>query len=268
MLQCKEYQGLFSSWHCCNLEATMNKKAFSGARGMLFGILLYGATAGLPAVAYTDEPQIVVSAIGTVSVKPDMAEFGVVVKSEAKSAEKAASETAAKYRSVQEALRTAGIPPEDAPSSSYTVSPRWEWDQSSGRSVLAGYTARHVIMVKVRRLDGIGKAIDASVQSGADEVQNITFSSSRFEALREQALASAMENARKDADIMAKASGGRLGQLLEAGESQPPPRERPQMEFMAMKAAPAPAPTEIAPSDQDISVTVSTRWRFIGTPVK
>ncbi|NTV98217.1 MAG: SIMPL domain-containing protein [Chlorobiaceae bacterium] len=246
----------------------MKKKSLTKRSRILFGALLLALTTGFSLRAYAEEPQLVVSSTGTVSVRPDMAEFGVVVKSEAKTAEKASAETAAKYRSVQDALRSAGIPLDDAPSSSYTVSPRWEWDQSAGRSVLAGYTARHVIMVKVRRLDGIGKAIDAAVQSGADEVQSVTFSSSRYEMLREQALAAAMENARKDAGIMAKSAGGRLGQLLEAGESQPPPRERPQMEFMAMKAAPAPASTEIAPSDQDISVSVTTRWRFIGTPVK
>lgn len=222
----------------------------------------------IPLHAGAEESQLLVTATGTISVKPDMAEFGIVVKSEAKTAEKASTEAAARYRSVQDGLRNAGIPADDAPSSSYTVSPRWEWDQSAGRNVLAGYTARHVIRVRVRKLDGIGRVIDAAVQAGADEVLNITFSSSRYGTLREAALAAAMGNAKSDAAIMAKAAGGRLGPLIEAGESQLPPRERPQMEFMAMKAAPAPAVTEIAPSDQDISVSVTTRWRFIGTPVK
>lgn len=218
--------------------------------------------------AGAEESQVVVNAVGKVSVRPDTAEFGAVVKSDAKTAERAAAESAVKYRTVQDALRIAGIPSDDAPTSSYTVSPRWEWDTSAGRSVLKGYTARHVIMVKIRRLEGIGRAIDATVQGGADEIQNISFSSSRYDFLREQALASAVEHARKDALIMAKAAGGRLGQLIEAGVTEPSNRERPQMDFMAMKAAPAPAATEIAPSEQEITVTVSTRWRFIGLPSK
>lgn len=233
----------------------------------VFSLLIFGMSC-CSLHAKAEETQVVVNASGTVSVKPDMAEFGVVVKSDAKTAEKAVAETAAKYRTVQDALRNAGITPDDAPSLSFTVSPQWEWDQSSGRSILKGYAARHVIRVRVRRLEGIGKAVDAAVQGGADEVQNITFSSSRYESLREQALATAVENARRDAGIMAKAAGGRLGQLVEAAESQPPPRDRPQMEFMAMKSAPVPASTEIAPSEQDITVTVNTRWRFIGLPVK
>ncbi len=225
--------------------------------------LLVGV-AGFSLPAHAEESRVVVSASGKVSVKPDMAEFGVVLQSNAKSAERAAAETAEKYHRVQAALRTAPVPLEDAPTVSYTVSPNWEWDQSLGKSLLKGYTARHAIMVHVRTLGLIGRAIDAAVQAGADEVQSITFSSSRYEELRQQALAAAVGNARRDGSIMAQAAGGRLGPLIEVGVSQPPYSGRPAMEMMALKAAPA--PTEIAPSEQDIVVTITSSWRFIASP--
>lgn len=241
-------------------------KKLSSRKSRLAGICIW-IFAGMSCISLqvkAEESRVAVSAAGKVSVKPDMAEFSAVVKSDAKTSEKAAADTAEKYRTVQNALRTAGIPSEDATSAAYSVSPRWEWDQSLGRSVLKGYTARHTIMVKVRNLGSIGKAIDASVQGGADEVQNISFSSSRYESLRQQALAAAVENARRDADIMARAAGGRLGQLLEAVINEQPSRVRPYQDVMALKAAPEAAPTEIAPSEQEIVVTVNTRWRFIG----
>ena len=103
---------------------------------IFFSVWLFVVMVGLSLTAHADEPQVVVSAAGKVSVKPDMAEFGVVVKSDAKSADKAAAETAEKYRRVQGALRTAGISLEDAPTASYTVSPDWEWDPSLGKSLL------------------------------------------------------------------------------------------------------------------------------------
>ncbi len=216
-----------------------------------------------------EENQIVVGASGKVSVKPDMAEFGALVKSEAKTADQAAARTAEKYRAVQQALRQAGIPAEDAPTASFTVSPQWEWDQSQGKNVLNGYSARHLVMVKVRNLSLTGKAVDAAVKAGADEVQQITFSSSRYDALRRQALAAAVANARGDAEIMAKAAGGRLGGVIELSVSQPMYRPSPAMDVMAMKAAaPEAAPTEIAPSDEDIVVNVSSRWRFLGASTR
>ncbi|TLU87762.1 MAG: DUF541 domain-containing protein [Chlorobium sp.] len=218
-------------------------------------------------VAHAEESQVVVSATGKVAVKPDMAEFGVVIISDAKTADKAAADTAERYRMVQNALRTAGIPLEDAPTAAYTVAPRWEWEQSLGKNVLKGYSARHTIMVKVHSLGSTGRAIDAAVQAGATEVQNVSFSSSSYEVLRQQALVAAVSNARKDASIMAQAAGGALGQLIEVTVSQPIYGDRPFMEPMALRASPAQAPTEIAPSEQDIIVTVNSRWRFIGSQV-
>ncbi len=234
---------------------------------LFFSVWLFFAISALSLTARAEESQVVVSASGTVSVKPDMAQFGVVVKSDAKSADKAAADTAEKYRRVQGALRTAGIPFDDAPTASYTVSPRWEWDQSLGKSLLKGYSALHTIMVKVRNLSIVGRAIDAVVQAGADEVQSISFSSSSYEALRQQALAVAVGNARRDAAIMAEAAGGHLGQLIEVSVSQPQYVGRPAMDMMVMRAAPAaPAPTEIAPSEQEIVVTVNSRWHFLASP--
>jgi len=216
---------------------------------------------------YAGEPQVVVSASGKVSIKPDMAEFGVVLKSDAKAAEKAAAETAVRYRAVQSALRKAGIPIEDAPTSAYTVSPRWEWSPTLEKNILKGYMALHTIKVKVRTLGNTGHAIDAVVQAGADEVQSISFSSSSYEELRQKALAEAVGNARRDALIMAKAAGGTLGELIEVSVSQPVYGVRPVFEAMALRSAPAQPPTEIAPAEQEISVTVNSSWHFIGSPV-
>ena len=217
---------------------------------------------------YAEESQVVVSATGRVLVKPDMAEFDVVVKSDANTAETAVSETAEKYRAVQSRLRTAGISQEDAPTASFIVSPRWEWNPTLGKSVLKGYSARHVISVKVRTLEKIGQAIDAVAHGGADEVQNVNFSSSRYDSLRQKALAEAVENARRDAGIMAKAAGGRIGSLIEVSVNEPSIRVRPRLAGIAMKAAPLSAPTEIAPADQDISVNINSRWRFIASSSK
>jgi len=224
---------------------------------------LFIVCSALSPVIYAGESQVVVSATGRVSIKPDMAKFGVVVKSDARTADQAAAEAAEKYRTVQNSLRTAGITLEDAPTESYTVAPRWEWDPVLGKSVLKGYSARHTIMVRVRNLEKTGRAIDAVVQAGADEVQSISFSSSHYDALRQEALALAVENARRDAAIMSKAAGGRIGQLIEVSVSQPAYRDRPQIEAMAMRAAPSPVPTDIAPAEQDVVVTINSRWRFI-----
>jgi uncharacterized protein YggE len=237
---------------------------------LFFAICFFSLSSGLSYAAQQEENQIVVSATGRVSVKPDMAEFGVLVKSIAKNADQAAIRTAEKYRAVQQALRAAGIPAEDIPTANYVVAPQWEWVQPERRRELKGYAAQHLVIVKVRHLALTGKAIDAAVRAGADEVQQIIFSSSRHEELRREALASAVSNARVDAEIMAKAAGGRLGGAIELTVGQPVYRPVPSMDMISMHAATpeAVSPTEITPAEQDIRVTVSSRWRFLQMAVK
>ncbi|MCE1273322.1 MAG: SIMPL domain-containing protein [Chlorobiaceae bacterium] len=218
-------------------------------------------------VAHAAEEGISVTATGTVKVMPDMAVFDVVVQSSDKDAGKATSKTAETVAVLQKSLRSAGIPAADATTAGYSVSPEWSW--SSGKSTLRGYIARHVIRVSVRELRLAGAAVDAAVQSGAGEVGQIRFVPSRYENLRKDALDLAVRNARADADVIARAAGGRLGALIELNSGQSSRAPMYQMEEATlMKAAPAAPPTEITPGEQEISVTVQSRWRFATQSMK
>lgn len=215
--------------------------------------------------AHAAEEGISVAATGVVKVVPDTAEFDVVVQSSDKDAGKAAARTAETVSALQKALRAVGIPPADATTAGYSVRPEWSW--SSGKNVFKGYIARHVVRVSVRDLRQAGAAVDAAVQSGAGEVGDMRFVSSRYESLRKEALDLAVRNARGDAEVMARAAGGRLGSLLELTTGEP--QGRPLMDGMLMKAAaPEAAPTEITPGEQEVSVTVHSRWRFAAPSAK
>ena len=219
-------------------------------------------------VLHAEEQGISVTASGAVKVRPDMAVFRAVVQSSDKDARKASAKTAEIWSMLQKGLRSAGIPVDDSPSAGYTVYPEWVWDQSSGKNVLKGYVARHVVRVTVRDLRVIGAAIDAAVQAGVGNVEEIQFSSSRQEALRREALDLAVRKARMDGEVMANAAGGKLGSLMDLTADQQN-LSRPSQDIMMLKAAPMAAPaTEIAPAEEEISVTVRSRWRFIGATRK
>jgi hypothetical protein len=217
---------------------------------------------------HAGEEGISVTASGSVQVRPDIAVFDVTVQSVERDAARAAARTAGTWAVLQKALREAGIPVEDSPSAGYTVRPQWVWDQSAGKNVLKGYLARHVVRVSVRDLRLAGRAVDAAVQAGAGEVGEVRFSSSRLESLRKEALDLAVRKAREDAGVMAKAAGGRLGAVIEMTADPQQGPQVPMMDAMMMKSA-APAPsTEISPGEEQVSVTVHSRWRFIGATAK
>jgi uncharacterized protein len=220
-------------------------------------------------VARAAEEGISVTSSGTIQSMPDTALFEVTVRSSDKDAAKAVTRTAQGVTNLQNALRTAGIPAADSPSSGYSVRPEWVWEQSSGRNVLKGYVARHVVNVKVRELRLVGAAIDAAVRSGAGEVSDVRFVSSRFDQLRREALELAVKNAREDAGVIARAAGGRLDGLLELNSDMSQRSPVAPMDEMAFAKAAAPAPaTEVVPGEMEVSVTVHSRWRFSGPAKK
>lgn len=219
----------------------------------------------VPLLVHAEEKGIVVSGTGTVRVKPDIAEFRAVVLAKDNDAARASATAARIWQSMQQALRKAGIAESDSPSEGYSVNPEWIWDQGSGRNRLNGYTVRHTVKVTVRDLSKTGAAVDAVVGSGVGDVQPVRFLSSRFDALRRQALELAVANARRDAESIARAAGGRLGTLLRL-DAQSAGAGRPAFadaEMMVKAAAPAPT-TEIAPAEEEVVATVQGRWGYVG----
>ncbi len=213
---------------------------------------------------YAADSSVSVSAMGTASVRPDMAEFQIRLIDTARTAKESTALTAKKYQAVQQALRSADVSAEDAVTQSFTVRQEWEWDNSKRRRVFKGYTTVHVLQVTVRKLADAGRVIDASVQAGADEIPVIGFVSSKHEEKRREALAKAVSSARKDAQVMAAEAGMSLGALLEMKTGTAPVYPlRDMVRDMAEKAVAASIPTEISPGDQDIRVSVYCRWSLV-----
>jgi len=122
------------------------------------------------------------------------------------------------------------------------------------------------VRVEVRDIGMIGRAIDASLDAGANMISSLSFYSSTLENARREALARAVSDARKDAEAIARAAGGVLGPLVEI-TSMPNPGPPPMpMLRQAMERDAAAASTPIEPGQQTISAMVTARWVFVPNP--
>jgi uncharacterized protein YggE len=123
----------------------------------------------------------------------------------------------------------------------------------------------NTVRVEVRDLSLVGKAIDASLSAGANVISSLTFYASNTDEARRAALAQAVSRARADADAVAKAAGGSVGQLLEISTGEvrlPQPINKMMMRGnVAGQAAEA---TPIDPAEQTVSAYVTARWAFAG----
>lgn len=77
------------------------------------------------------------------------------------------------------------------------------------------YAYRDLIEVRIQDLNRVAKVIDAALAGGAQKLVLLQFSSTQVQQTGQDALAEATRQARRNAEIMAKESGGRLGRPLE-----------------------------------------------------
>lgn len=230
----------------------------------LFGLVLapvIGQAQDNTASVATQLPQIVVTGHGEIKVSPDRASIQIAVQTRAATASEAAAQNATKQQAVLAALKSLGLTNDQLSTINYQVYPEQRYEQGKD-PVISGYNVTNTIVADIRRLDQVGKVIDAALSHGANLISSLQFYSSNTQGARRTAIGSAIEMARADADAAARAAGGSLGSLLEVNVlAVSPPRPQPMM--MARVAGVAQAETPINPGDETLGVDVLTRWRFV-----
>ena len=204
-------------------------------------------------------PQLSASATAEVQLKPDRASLSFSVESRGSAAAKAGAETARKQRAVLDTLRALGIAIDQMTTASIEISPEFAYDTKVPR--LIGYVAINTVRVDVRDIEKIGALIDGALAKEANGIGSLSFSSSRADEARRQALELAVAKAKGEAESMAKAAGGMLGGLIELNAQQSFMNPM-AVSLMKSSAARAPDSMPVAPGQLTISATVSGRWAF------
>ena len=178
-----------------------------GVTAGLLGAMLAGAS--LAPVAAQDpsaEPEhtLSVSGTGSVSVKPDVADVTVGVTIQRDTAGDAAADAANVMDAVITALKGLGIAEEDIQTTTLSLSPVYDYDNTPYRIV--GYTASNLVTVTVRDLSQTGPVIDAATAAGATDVNSISFRLQDQTAAETEAREMAVLAARAKADTIASAA--------------------------------------------------------------
>jgi uncharacterized protein YggE len=224
-------------------------------RTALAAAALAGALLTAPALAQVIPPAAIsVTGEATVSVPPDLAEIGGGVTSEAKTAREASEVNNAAMGKVLQALKGAGIEEKDVQTARLSLQPQ-SAPNRSGPSAIAGYRASNRVTIRVRDVTKVASVIDTLVGAGANDIGGIHFVVSQASKLLDEARERAVADARRKAEIYAKAAGVTLGAPLsisEEGNSAPAPYRR----MAAGMAASAP----VAQGEETLQVTVSVSW--------
>jgi uncharacterized protein YggE len=211
-----------------------------------------------PVSAQTQAPAMIsVTGEATMSAPPDLAQIDGGVTSEAKTAREASDANNNAMGKVLLALKGAGIEEKDFQTSRLSLQPESAPNRGGGGpATIVGYRASNRVTVKLRDVSKLANVIDAMVGAGANDIGGISFRVSNASKLLDDAREQAIADARRKAEIYAKAAGVTLGAPLSIAEENnvaPVPYRR-------MAAGMAVAATPIAQGEETLQVTVSVSW--------
>jgi len=198
--------------------------------------------------------RLTVTGSGQASAQPDMATVTLGVSTRAATATEAMAQNAEAQGMVIAALKAEGIEARDIQTSGLNLSPVMDYSDQGQPPKLTGYGAQNSVTVRVRDIAGLGAVLDKLVASGANEIGGIVFSREDMTEAEDQARSAAVTEARRRAEVMARAAGMELGRLISLSEASSAGAPRP---MMAMRAEVQAADTPIEAGELAVSANVT-----------
>jgi uncharacterized protein YggE len=217
----------------------------------------------IPIARGRDAPQtsrlggITVTGHSQTLIDPDTAYVSLGVVTRDKSSRKAVNDNAHTSQAIMNAIRSLGIKDKDIQTINYSVQP-WVKYTKYGEKYL-GFVVHNTVRVTVRDIKKISDVTDAGTNAGANSMQGISFGVNDDEACRRDALASAVGNAKKKAEAVAKKLGVNVGRPLSVKESGTDDDYAPVLQMRVARMRVHSSATPISPGQleitQDVEVT-------------
>jgi uncharacterized protein YggE len=251
------------TWQNVPSRLRMRSREWRTDRAALrLAVVLAGGLLAAPVLA-EDAPPPAISVTGeaTVSVPPDLAEIDGGVISSAKNARDASDANNAAMGRVLLALKGSGIDEKDYQTSRLSLQPQYAPSQAGQPSqpVIVGYRASNRVTIRLRDVTRVASVIDTLVGAGANDIGGINFMVSQASKLLDEAREQAIADARRKAEIYAKAAGVTLGRPLRISEDSSSSSRRSYRAGVAYDMAPR-SSAPVAQGEETLQVTVSVSW--------
>ncbi|MGD6817373.1 SIMPL domain-containing protein [Metabacillus sp. 84] len=196
---------------------------------------------------------------GSAEATPDTALIQLGIVTEAEDVKTAQEENKLRLERAVNALFRQGINKEDIQTISYSISPKYSFQD--GKQTLVGYEVVNLISVKTERLDQIGAIVDTAVSNGVNRVDRVVFKLENAKPYVEAALQEAVKQAYEKAAVLAESYQVSLNRVpVRVTESSRSfvPYER---EGLSLAAAPA-SSAQVFPGSLTVSAEVRVHYRY------
>lgn len=225
-------------------------------------IKIFGISYPLSITTTTRSGELAVVGEGKVEVVPDTAsiEVGIAVGN-ALTVEETQKRINAINNAIVTVLKDLGIDKSQIRTSNYSVFPNYGYDvQTGSQQGITGYNGNVSLSIKVKDVNLVSQVIEMSTKAGANQVFGTSFSVEDPGRYREEARTKAIQNAREQAEKIARTLGIRLGRVVNIVESSPPqipPLFGERVAFDTGFGGGIPPKPDMEPGTQTITSTVT-----------
>ena len=214
------------------------------------------ALAGEPVTERT----ISVSGKGLAQALPDRAVIHAGVERIAADVQTARTDADRAVSALLAALQDLGVPSERVTASGAHIQPEYQWLDKTRERRISGYRVSRELRIELQPIDRLGAVLGAAVEAGMNRLSPPELGLVDEAALRDQALAAAAADARRQAEVLSRALGAELGavqrvELLDEGGPWPMQRAKAMTE---MRAADHDMPVQVG----EIRLAVQVRVAF------
>jgi uncharacterized protein len=207
-----------------------------------------------------------VSGSASNQTKPDRVTVSLGVETTNATAEEALASNSDLMNKVLNALKAAGVQENETSTSTFSITPNYNFSADTNEGRLIGFTVSNSIQIQSGNIENVSKWIDTAVTSGANNVNSIYFSlsDSKMNEIKNSLLKDAIDNAKAKADIAASAAGLKVIGVKSINVGQPAiaPPPIPLYRAEALDGASAPS-TPIISGQQEVSANVDINY-FLG----
>ena len=148
-----------------------------------------------------------VSGSATTTGKPDKVILSLGVQTTNNTAKAALDTNSRSMNRILEALLAAGVKQNETSTSSFNVSPNYNYSQ--GRNVITGFTVSNSIQIESSKTANVSEWLDTAITAGANTVNSIDFTQSdkKLAEIKNGLIKLAIDDARAKANFAASALG-------------------------------------------------------------
>lgn len=156
---------------------------------------------------------------GKVVAKPDIAKIQLSIVTQALTSKVAQDDNSKKSKAITGYLKKENIEDRDIKTTSYNIYPQYKYPQFGSQPQIIGYQVNQSLEIKIRNLDNVSNILDGVVTAGANQISGLSFEIDNPDALKAEARAKAIADAKKKASELQSQVGISLGKIVNFSEN-------------------------------------------------